>query len=40
MSDTKLVRAATLDWFGAVVDDIEGVHLRISRRSRLCSSGP
>ena len=28
MSDTKLVRAATLDWFHAVVDDIEGVYLR------------
>jgi hypothetical protein len=28
MSDTKLVRAATLDWFRAVVEDIEGVHLR------------
>jgi hypothetical protein len=28
MSDTKFVRAATLDWFHAVVDDIEGVHLR------------
>lgn len=28
MSDTKLARAATLDWFRAVVDDVEGVHLR------------
>ena len=28
MSDTKLVRAATLDRFGAVVEDIEGVYLR------------
>ncbi len=28
MSDTKLARAATLDWFRAVVEDIEGVHLR------------
>jgi hypothetical protein len=28
MSDTKLVRAVTLDRFGDVVENIEGVHLR------------
>jgi hypothetical protein len=28
MSDTRLVRVTTLDRFGEVVEDVEGVHLR------------
>jgi hypothetical protein len=28
MSDTRFVRAATLDWFGDLVEDLEGVQLR------------